>query len=125
LEKTIERRVRSCQSQRMRDLLWCLDGKGEAVRHCGRPALIARSPVRPAEGRVDLHCREALRVAIKMAPRRRKRRRVLLGDRPSGTTDAELFCIVSGAPGEIRTHDLCLRRAALYPAELRSRCGRH
>jgi hypothetical protein len=24
-----------------------------------------------------------------------------------------------GAPGEIRTHDLCLRRAALYPAELR------
>jgi site-specific DNA recombinase len=27
----------------------------------------------------------------------------------------------SGAPGEIRTHDLCLRRAALYPAELRAR----
>jgi hypothetical protein len=26
-----------------------------------------------------------------------------------------------GAPGEIRTHDLCLRRAALYPAELRVR----
>src|SRR5438105_6692970 len=26
-----------------------------------------------------------------------------------------------GAPGEIRTHDLCLRRAALYPAELRAR----
>jgi hypothetical protein len=25
----------------------------------------------------------------------------------------------TGAPGEIRTHDLCLRRAALYPAELR------
>src|SRR5712691_1832661 len=25
----------------------------------------------------------------------------------------------NGAPGEIRTHDLCLRRAALYPAELR------
>ena len=25
----------------------------------------------------------------------------------------------AGAPGEIRTHDLCLRRAALYPAELR------
>ena len=24
-----------------------------------------------------------------------------------------------GAPGGIRTHDLCLRRAALYPAELR------
>ena len=24
-----------------------------------------------------------------------------------------------GAPGAIRTHDLCLRRAALYPAELR------
>ena len=27
-----------------------------------------------------------------------------------------------GAPGEIRTHDLCLRRAALYPAELRVPC---
>ena len=26
---------------------------------------------------------------------------------------------IAGAPGEIRTHDLCLRRAALYPAELR------
>lgn len=25
-----------------------------------------------------------------------------------------------GAPGEIRTHDLCLRRATLYPAELRA-----
>ena len=25
----------------------------------------------------------------------------------------------NGAPGEIRTHDLCLRRAALYPTELR------
>ena len=30
----------------------------------------------------------------------------------------------SGAPGEIRTHDLCLRRATLYPAELRVRRGR-
>jgi hypothetical protein len=29
----------------------------------------------------------------------------------------------SGAPGEIRTHDLCLRRAALYPAELRVQAG--
>jgi hypothetical protein len=29
-----------------------------------------------------------------------------------------------GAPGEIRTHDLCLRRAALYPAELRVRIKR-
>jgi hypothetical protein len=28
-----------------------------------------------------------------------------------------------GAPGEIRTHDLCLRRAALYPAELRVLAG--
>ena len=28
-------------------------------------------------------------------------------------------CQEIGAPGEIRTHDLCLRRAALYPAELR------
>jgi hypothetical protein len=27
----------------------------------------------------------------------------------------------TGGPGEIRTHDLCLRRAALYPAELRVR----
>jgi hypothetical protein len=29
------------------------------------------------------------------------------------------FFIVSGAPGGIRTHDPCLRRAVLYPAELR------
>jgi hypothetical protein len=28
---------------------------------------------------------------MELAPRRRKRRRVLLGDRPPGTTDAELF----------------------------------
>ena len=27
---------------------------------------------------------------------------------------------VSGAPERIRTSDLCLRRAALYPAELRA-----
>jgi hypothetical protein len=27
----------------------------------------------------------------------------------------------SGAPDKIRTSDLCLRRAALYPAELRAR----
>ena len=27
----------------------------------------------------------------------------------------------NGAPGRIRTYDLCLRRAALYPAELRVR----
>ena len=30
---------------------------------------------------------------------------------------------VHGAPGAIRTRDLCLRRAALYPAELRVRDG--
>src|SRR3979490_2152640 len=29
----------------------------------------------------------------------------------------------SGAPDTIRTCDLCLRRATLYPAELRVRCG--
>ncbi len=29
------------------------------------------------------------------------------------------FSSVSGAPGGIRTHDPCLRRAVLYPAELR------
>src|SRR5690606_9979381 len=29
----------------------------------------------------------------------------------------------SGASGGIRTHDPCLRRAVLYPAELRMRCG--
>jgi hypothetical protein len=31
----------------------------------------------------------------------------------------------NGGPGEIRTHDLCLRRAALYPAELRVRRAEH
>ena len=30
--------------------------------------------------------------------------------------------VVSGAPERIRTSDLCLRRAALYPAELRVLC---
>ena len=30
---------------------------------------------------------------------------------------------ISGAPGRIRTCDPCLRRAVLYPAELRARCG--
>src|ERR1700744_2467124 len=30
----------------------------------------------------------------------------------------------TGAPDRIRTYDLCLRRAALYPAELRARTGR-
>ena len=30
-----------------------------------------------------------------------------------------------GAPGGIRTHDHCLRRAVLYPAELLVQCGRH
>ncbi len=30
-----------------------------------------------------------------------------------------------GAPGGIRTHDPCLRRAVLYPAELLVRRGRH
>ena len=29
---------------------------------------------------------------------------------------------VTGAPGEIRTPDLTLRRRSLYPAELRARC---
>jgi hypothetical protein len=29
----------------------------------------------------------------------------------------------SGAPGEIRTPDLLLRRQSLYPAELRARAG--
>src|SRR3981081_254551 len=29
----------------------------------------------------------------------------------------------TGAPDTIRTCDLCLRRATLYPAELRVRCG--
>ena len=31
--------------------------------------------------------------------------------------------LLSGAPEGIRTPDLCLRRAALYPAELRAREG--
>src|SRR5689334_4945720 len=31
---------------------------------------------------------------------------------------------LSGAPGEIRTHDPMLRRHVLYPSELRARVGR-
>jgi hypothetical protein len=38
---------------------------------------------------------------------------------PQALGKSLLFIGLSGAPGEIRTHDLCLRRAALYPAELR------
>jgi hypothetical protein len=33
------------------------------------------------------------------------------------------YQFVSGAPDRIRTCDLCLRRAALYPAELRVQAG--
>ena len=36
---------------------------------------------------------------------------------------SEASCSVTGAPDTIRTCDLCLRRATLYPAELRVRCG--
>ena len=88
LKKRIERRVRARQAEEVRDLLRRLDGKDKAARHCGRPALVGRSPVRPAEGRVDLDRREALRIALEMASRRWKQRRVLLGDRPPGATDA-------------------------------------
>ena len=35
------------------------------------------------------------------------------------------FFAEDGALGGIRTHDPCLRRAVLYPAELRVQCGRH
>ncbi len=38
------------------------------------------------------------------------------GDPKSGRDGNE----VNGAPERIRTSDLCLRRAALYPAELRA-----
>src|SRR5580698_1468503 len=34
-----------------------------------------------------------------------------------------LLIVLAGAPEGIRTPDLCLRRAALYPAELRARGG--
>src|SRR5262249_21256748 len=37
----------------------------------------------------------------------------------NGAVRSRHLCENHGAPGEIRTHDLCLRRAALYPAELR------
>ena len=36
-----------------------------------------------------------------------------------------MWKLVYGAPGGIRTHDHCLRRAVLYPAELLVQCGRH
>ena len=38
-----------------------------------------------------------------------------MADRPEAACASE-----SGAPGGIRTHDPCLRRAVLYPAELRA-----
>ena len=40
-----------------------------------------------------------------------------------GPESGDGFSCKNGAPGEIRTHDLCLRRAALYPAELRVLAG--
>src|SRR5438309_968715 len=36
---------------------------------------------------------------------------------------SQAISVVTGAPEGIRTPDLCLRRAALYPAELRARRG--
>src|SRR5262249_56979015 len=42
----------------------------------------------------------------------------------AGRAAGPLYAIDDGGPGEIRTHDLCLRRAALYPAELRVRWAR-
>ena len=39
----------------------------------------------------------------------------------SGRNNASRIKQLSGAPAAIRTRDLCLRRAALYPAELRVR----
>ena len=48
-----------------------------------------------------------------------------LGDSPIDTlipdfTDNGKHFFQNGALGEIRTHDLCLRRATLYPAELQA-----
>jgi hypothetical protein len=43
-----------------------------------------------------------------------------LNTRPKGRVAK---CLKTGAPGEIRTPDLQLRRLPLYPAELRARCG--
>ena len=62
------------------------------------------------------------------APESRSRRQKLNRHRGavSGTKSAGLGCAYrSGAPDTIRTCDLCLRRATLYPAELRARMGSH
>src|SRR6266481_10114972 len=43
-------------------------------------------------------------------------------DKNFRTVSFPAFCRVFGAPDWIRTSDPCLRRAILYPAELRARC---
>jgi hypothetical protein len=42
---------------------------------------------------------------------------------PPGSDEGRRLILSDGAPEGIRTPDLCLRRAALYPAELRAREG--
>src|SRR5271170_907769 len=74
-------------------------------------------------------------VAGQNVPEAPDRRCVVKKGRPgcsAGSTDyknkvrpvAQIYCDKqNGAPGEIRTPDLQLRRLPLYPAELRARCG--
>src|SRR5690348_14132602 len=42
---------------------------------------------------------------------------------PCAAVESKLFQGITGGPDTIRTCDLCLRRAALYPAELRVLAG--
>src|SRR5690348_14175313 len=44
---------------------------------------------------------------------------------PCAAVESKLFQGITGGPDTIRTCDLCLRRAALYPAELRVRRRGH
>ena len=74
-----------------------------------------------AVGRITSAARDAERGMVALAYVRRevpRRRRARAGGRPGGADDRRLtrrLATRRSAPGTIRTCDLCLRRAALYP----------
>ncbi len=71
----------------------------------------------------DDGCRHILRIA--KAKNKKARTRRAFGVLPRLSTIQDISRFQYGAPGGIRTHDPCLRRAVLYPAELLVRRGRH
>jgi hypothetical protein len=76
---------------------------------------------RPGSAQLSTRSKSMITRSVSRARRRRLNRRFSPRRKTTLREFAVLFAI--GAPDEIRTHDLCLRRAALYPAELRVPTG--